>query len=176
MAKISFLKSQKIELRRYWLGCLVEFASGSKVLEFENSNGNDTYSFLKQCEKNIYFSEAGEDEAFFKSDNLESIQLCTIHSTKGLAYPMVILANSDKNIYSQIQSDSIESNSFTLQNGEQKLVTAFGVDDYEPLCFRLLKQIDKLKHMAECKISDNVSTCFTFMFPFFQTSFKSVKL
>ena len=30
MAKISFLKSQKIELRRYWLGCLVEFASGSK--------------------------------------------------------------------------------------------------------------------------------------------------
>ncbi len=122
-----------------------------KVLEFENSNGNDTYSFLKQCEKNIYFSEAGEDEAFFKSDNLESIQLCTIHSTKGLAYPMVILANSDKNIYSQIQSDSIKSNSFTLQNGEQKLVTAFGVDDYEPLCFRLLKQIDKLKHMAEKK-------------------------
>ncbi|NCB14456.1 MAG: hypothetical protein EOM78_22980, partial [Erysipelotrichia bacterium] len=54
-----------------------------KVLEFENSNGNDTYTFLKQCEKNIYFSEAGEDEAFFKSDNLESIQLCTIHSTKG---------------------------------------------------------------------------------------------
>ena len=32
MAKISFLKSQKIELRRYWLGCLVEFASGSIYL------------------------------------------------------------------------------------------------------------------------------------------------
>ena len=31
MAKISFLKSQKIELRRYWLGCLVEFASGSTI-------------------------------------------------------------------------------------------------------------------------------------------------
>ncbi len=30
--------------------------------------------------------------------------------------------------------------------------------------------------IAQCKISDNVSTCFTFMFPFFQTSFKSVKL
>ena len=122
-----------------------------KVLEFENSNGNDTYTFLKQCEKNIYFSEAGEDEAFFKSDNLESIQLCTIHSTKGLAYPMVILANSDKNIYSQIQSDSIKSNSFTLENGNKKLITGFKVDDYEPLCFRLLKQIDKLKHLAEKK-------------------------
>lgn len=123
-----------------------------KVLEFENSNGNDTYMFLKQCEKNIYFSEVGEDEAFFKSDNLESIQLCTIHSTKGLAYPMVILANSDKNVYSQIQSDSIKHNSFSLSsNNEKKLITGFKVDDYDPLSFRLLKQIDKLKHLAEKK-------------------------
>ncbi|OCL90850.1 UvrD-helicase domain-containing protein [Arcobacter porcinus] len=123
-----------------------------KVLDYEYSNGNDTYMFLKQCEKNIYFSEAGEDEAFFKSDNLESIQLCTIHSTKGLAYPMVILANSDKNVYSQIQSDSIKHNSFTLvSNNEKKLITGFKVDDYEPLSFRLLKQIDKLKHLAEKK-------------------------
>jgi ATP-dependent exoDNAse (exonuclease V) beta subunit len=123
-----------------------------KVLEFENSTGNDTYMFLKQCEKNIYFSEVGEDEAFFKSDNLESIQLCTIHSTKGLAYPMVILANSDKNIYSQIQSDSIKHNSFTLvSNNQKKLITGFKVDDYEPVSFRLLKQIDKLKHLAEKK-------------------------
>jgi ATP-dependent exoDNAse (exonuclease V) beta subunit len=65
---------------------------------------------------------------FFKSDNLESIQLCTIHSTKGLAYPMIILANSDKNVYSQIQSDSIKSNSFTLKNGDKKLITGFKVD------------------------------------------------
>ncbi|MDX4051038.1 UvrD-helicase domain-containing protein [Aliarcobacter skirrowii] len=122
-----------------------------KVLEYENSNGNDTYTFLKQCEKNIYFSEVGEDEAFFKSDNLESIQLCTIHSTKGLAYPMVILANSDKDIYSQIRSDSVKNNSFTLQNGEHKLVTGFSIDGYDPLCFRVLKKIDNLKHLAEKK-------------------------
>ena len=36
-----------------------------------------------------------------------------------------------------------------------------------------MKNMDK---NTSCKISDNVSTCFTFMFPFFQTSFKSVKL
>ena len=123
-----------------------------KALEHESINGNDTYNFLKQCEKNIYFSEAKEDEAFFKSDNLESIQLCTIHSTKGLAYPMVIVANSDKNVYTQIQSDNIKSNSFTiLDTNEKKLVTGFKVDGYEPLAFRLLKQIDKLKHLAEKK-------------------------
>jgi ATP-dependent helicase/nuclease subunit A len=105
------------ELQNYFSDCEQRKANLDKflfkVLDYENSNGNDTYMFLKQCEKNIYFSEVGEDEAFFKSDNLESIQLCTIHSTKGLAYPMVILANSDKNVYSQIQSDSIKSNSFT---------------------------------------------------------------
>ena len=65
---------------------------------------------------------------------------------------MVILANSDKNVYSQIQSDSIKHNSFTLvSNNEKKLITGFKVDDYEPLSFRLLKQIDKLKHLAEKK-------------------------
>ena len=123
-----------------------------KAIEFENINGNNTYNFLKQCEKNIYFSEVGEDEAFFKSDNLESIQLCTIHSTKGLAYPMIILVNSDKNIYTQIQSDSVKHNSFSLtQTNEKKLITGFKVGEYEPLCFRLLKQIDKLKHLAEKK-------------------------
>ncbi len=144
------------ELQNYFSDCEQRKANLDKflfkVLDYENSNGNDTYMFLKQCEKNIYFSEAGEDEAFFKSDNLESIQLCTIHSTKGLAYPMVILANSDKNVYSQIQSDSIKSNSFKLvSNNEKKLVTGFKVDNYEPMCFRLLKQIDKLKHLAEKK-------------------------
>ena len=36
--------------------------------------------------------------------------------------------------------------------------------------------LKKLNEYNGCKISDNVSTCFTFMFPFFQTSFKSVKL
>lgn len=33
----------------------------------------------------------------------------------------------------------------------KKLITGFKVDEYEPLCFRLLKQIDKLKHLAEKK-------------------------
>src|SRR5574344_2846663 len=65
---------------------------------------------------------------------------------------MVILANSDKNVYSQIQSDSIKNNSFTLvSNNEKKLITGFKVDNYEPMCFRLLKKIDKLKHLAEKK-------------------------
>jgi len=65
---------------------------------------------------------------------------------------MVIVANSSKNIYKQMQSDSIKSNSFTLSNtNEKKLITGFKVSNYEPLCFRLLKKVDKLKHLAEKK-------------------------
>lgn len=122
------------------------------AMEYERNNGDDKYGFLKLIEKNIYFSDVKENEAFFKSDNLESIELCTIHSTKGLAYPMVILANTDKNVYLQIQSDSIKYNSFSMaKNNSKKLVAGFKIKDYEPLAFRVLKQIDKLKHLAEKK-------------------------
>lgn len=63
-------------------------------------------------ENAIYFSEAKEPEAFFKSDNTKSVEICSIHSTKGLAYPLVLLANSDKGLYSQITSDSLKHNNF----------------------------------------------------------------
>ncbi|WP_151943463.1 hypothetical protein, partial [Aliarcobacter butzleri] len=46
------------------------------------------------------------------------------------------------------------------------------VAEYIATTFNLGSQSFEI--FALCKISDNVSTCFTFMFPFFQTSFKSV--
>lgn len=98
----------------------------------------------------IYFSEAKEDEAFFKSNNTKSIEICSIHSTKGLAYPLVLLANSDKTLYSQITSDALKHNNFTL-NKEKKEIVGFKINDYTPLSHRVLKAIDKLKHLAEKK-------------------------
>ena len=119
-------------------------------MEYQNSNESSLYRFLKLLENAIYFSEAKEDEAFFKSDNTKSIEICSIHSTKGLAYPLVLLANSDKGLYSQITSDSLKHNNFTL-NGEKKEIVGFKINGYEPLSFRVLKEIDKLKHLAEKK-------------------------
>ncbi|NPA60509.1 MAG: UvrD-helicase domain-containing protein [Epsilonproteobacteria bacterium] len=119
-------------------------------MEYENSNESNLYSFLSLIENAIYFSEAKEDEAFFKSDNTKSIEICSIHSTKGLAYPLVLLANSDKGLYSQVTSDSLKHNSFTL-NGVKKEIVGFKVNDYTPLSHRVLKEIDKLKHLAEKK-------------------------
>lgn len=119
-------------------------------IEYENSDEINLYRFLSLLENSIYFSEAKEDEAFFKSDNTKSIEICSIHSTKGLAYPLVLLANSEKKLYSQITSDLLKHNNFTMQDTKKEIV-GFKVQDYTPLSHRVLKEIDKLKHLAEKK-------------------------
>ncbi len=119
-------------------------------MEYQTANETNLYKFLKLLENAIYFSEAKEDEAFFKSDNTKSVEICSIHSTKGLAYPLVLLGNSDKGLYSQITSDSLKNNNFTL-SGEKKEIVGFKINKYEPLSLRVLKEIDKLKHLAEKK-------------------------
>ncbi len=119
-------------------------------VEYQDSNETSLYRFLSLLENSIYFSEAKEDEAFYKSENTKSIEICSIHATKGLAYPLVLLGNADKGLYSQITSDSLKHNNFTL-NGVKKEVVGFKINDYDPLSLRVLKQIDKLKHLAEKK-------------------------
>ena len=118
--------------------------------EYENSSESNLYKFLSLIENAIYFSEAKEDEAFFKSESTNSIEICSIHSTKGLAYPLVLLANADKGLYSQITSDALKHNNFTLRN-EKKEIVGFKINEYTPLTHRVLKKIDKLKHLAEKK-------------------------
>lgn len=118
--------------------------------EYEASDETNLYKFLTLIENSIYFSEAGDDEAFYKSENSKSIEICTIHATKGLAYPLVLLGNSSKGLYSQVQAESIKHNSFIL-NGQKKEIIGFKINDYVPLCLRALKEIDKLKHIAEKK-------------------------
>jgi len=118
--------------------------------EYQSANESDLYKFLSLLENSIYFSEAKENEAFFKSENSRSIEICSIHSTKGLAYPLVLLANSEKALYSQITSDALKHNNFTL-DGEKKEIVGFKINSYEPASLRVLKQLDKLKHLAEKK-------------------------
>ncbi len=118
--------------------------------EHEEGSESNLYKFLSLIENAIYFSEAKEDEAFFQSDNTKSIELCTIHSTKGLAYPFVLLGNADKGLYSQVTSDALKHNNFTM-SGEKKEIVGFKINDYVPLSHRVLKEIDKMKHLAEKK-------------------------
>jgi len=122
-----------------------------QAIEFEMHNSSDLYKYLDELQKNIYFKNVKEDEAFYKAENLESIEICTIHSTKGLAYPMVILAQSEKNLSSNASGDmGLSFNSFSIQ-GKQYTAVGFKIDEYEPLVYRTLKEISKEKHKAEKK-------------------------
>jgi ATP-dependent exoDNAse (exonuclease V) beta subunit len=66
-----------------------------------------------------------------------------------------LLANADKKLYSQISSDALKHNNFTLLQEDnqsvKKELVGFKINKYVPLSHRALKQIDKLKHLAEKK-------------------------
>ncbi len=123
------------------------------AIEYETNEANDLYSFLEELERNIYFNdEIKEDEAFYKSENVESVELCTIHSTKGLAYPMIILAQSEKGLHHNATGTmGLSFNTFTLNEKERYSAVGFKIREYEPLIYRILKQIGKNKHEAEKK-------------------------
>jgi len=122
-------------------------------LEFETGDNNDLDNFFKIFEESIYFNEVEEEEAFYKASNLESIELCTIHSTKGLSYPMVILAEAQKGLKTQSSREMIKYNQFTLNNNDNKKLVLVGykIGKYKPLALRLLSSINELKHIAEKK-------------------------
>jgi len=119
-------------------------------IEFEQGSETTLVHFLEIVENAIYFSESKEDEAFFTSEKTNAIELCTIHATKGLAYPMVLLANTHKSLYSQVTSESLKHNNFEMA-GERKEIVGFKIGDYIPLSYRVLKELDKRKHLAEKK-------------------------
>lgn len=98
--------------------------------EYEDGSEANLYKFLALIENAVYFSEAKEDEAFFQSDNTKSIEVCTIHSTKGLAYPLVLLGNADKSLYSMITSDTLKHNNFKIYE-ENKEIVGFKIN-YTP--------------------------------------------
>jgi ATP-dependent exoDNAse (exonuclease V) beta subunit len=126
------------------------------TIAFEQNIPNDLFAYLSDLERNIYFlKDIKEDEAFYQSSNVESIELCTIHSTKGLAYPMIILAQSEKGLHANASGEmGLSFNSFAIN--EQGTVSdysaiGFKIDEYEPLIYRALKKISINKHEAEKK-------------------------
>jgi ATP-dependent exoDNAse (exonuclease V) beta subunit len=129
-----------------------------QIIVYESGNDVNIWNYIKELERLIYFAkDLKEDEAFYKSDNVESIELCTIHSTKGLAYPMVILAQSEKSLHANSSGDmGLSFSTFTLnQNNNNNIDTysavGFKIGAYEPLIYRILKQISRNKHEAEKK-------------------------
>ena len=123
----------------------------SSAIAHESVHGYDLESFVYKLEQNIFHAQGEEEEAFYRSTTAGSIELCSIHSTKGLAYPMVIVVDSAKSLISQVTTETIKFNSFKDTLGEKYNLVGFKMGNYEPIAMRLLKEVDKRKHMAEKK-------------------------
>lgn len=121
------------------------------LISYENVHGYDLDGYVYQLEQQIFHAESDEEESFYRSTTAGSIELCSIHSTKGLAYPMVIVADTAKSLVSQVTTETIKFNSFKDTMGDKHNLVGFKVGEYEPLAMRLLKEVDKRKHMAEKK-------------------------
>jgi ATP-dependent helicase/nuclease subunit A len=123
----------------------------SSAIAHESAHGYDLESFVYKLEQNIFHAQNEEEEAFYRSTTAGSIELCSIHATKGLAYPMVIVADSAKALTSQVTTEVIKFNNFKDTMGDKYNLVGFKLGEYEPISMRLLKEVDKRKHMAEKK-------------------------
>jgi ATP-dependent helicase/nuclease subunit A len=123
----------------------------ASAIAHEGVHGYDLDSFVYKLEQHIFHAQSEEEESFYRSTTAGSIELCSIHATKGLAYPMVIVADTAKALTSQVTTETIKFNSFKDTMGEKYNLVGFKMGDYEPISMRLLKEVDKRKHMAEKK-------------------------
>ena len=116
----------------------------SEVINLQNKYNYDKKKVLEVLEEN--FLNAEEQNAFFDSDNAGVVELCSIHYTKGLEYPLIILTSAHKDLANQ--GDKIFS--FEKFN-KDKFVFGTKVNDYSPLARRVASHISKLKHLEEKK-------------------------
>ena len=123
----------------------------ASMMDYESFHGYDLDGFVYKLEQNIFHTQGDEEEAFYRSITAGSIELCSIHATKGLAYAMVIVADTAKALTSQVTTESIKFNSFKDTMEDKHNLIGFKVEEYEPLSMRLLKEVDKRKHLAEKK-------------------------
>jgi len=108
--------------------------------------GADLKGFVRELERCIHDEAIGEDEAFVAEEGTGSIEIRTIHSAKGLEWPLVILANAGRSFMGRQPSESLVFDRY--ERGE---VVGFKVGDYTPLAYRFAKARSKAKHIAERK-------------------------
>ena len=118
---------------------------------FEAEYGYDLPRFVETMRQAIFFEEAETEEARYHAPGRESVELCSIHATKGLAYPMVILADGAKRLSRQSDTEGIKAGTFRDESGREHTLLGFKLGDYAPLAYRVLREVNRAKHMEEKK-------------------------
>ena len=118
-----------------------------EVITLNQKYNYDKRKVLEILEDN--FLNGDTQNANFKSDSSNAVELCSIHYTKGLAYPLVILTSAHKDISNQ--GDKVFSFDKFKDSSKENFVFGMKIDNYSPISQRLASKIKKLKHLEEKK-------------------------
>lgn len=142
--------SKLLHVYRYLEGYEQRAANIEKLInmayDFETTKGSSLNAYVYELENCIHNEDISEDEAFVIEDGVGSIEIRTMHSSKGLEWSMVILGSTNRSFMGMQPSEDLVFDTF---NGQE--LVGFGVGDYKPLVYDFIKERTKLKHLAERK-------------------------
>lgn len=118
--------------------------------QFEADNGSDLKGFVKELERFIFIGGSEEGAALYEAPGRNSVRLSTIHSVKGLEYPMVIFVQCVKNLKSQQDRETFKHAS-VLMGGEFHYTMGFKISDNKPLSYDFASAVSGMQHMEEKK-------------------------
>lgn len=114
--------------------------------EYSAHSGSDFNGFVEELESFIHNENISEDEAFVVVDGVGSIEIVTMHGSKGLEWPMVIIGSMNRSFLGMSKQETLVYDRF-----EEKELIGFKIGDYEPLVYRFIKDRINQKHIAERK-------------------------
>ncbi|MDD3596500.1 UvrD-helicase domain-containing protein [Sulfuricurvum sp.] len=114
--------------------------------EYSTHSGSDFKGFVDELEAFIHNENVSEDEAFVIEDGVGSIEIVTMHGSKGLEWPMVIIGSMNRSFLGMSKQETLVYDRF-----EEKEMIGFKIGDYEPLVYKFIKDRINQKHIAERK-------------------------
>ena len=119
----------------------------SEVITLQKRNDYNDYTVVSILEENFHFGEM--TTAMYDSPSANSIELSSIHYTKGLAYPMIIVADADKNI-GKLADYTLNYEKFVYDDKECFAI-GFKIGDYSPLARKVATSVELTKQLSEKK-------------------------
>ncbi|MBU2647766.1 UvrD-helicase domain-containing protein [bacterium] len=122
------------------------------AIAFENEHLYDPKRFIADLETSIFYSDdADEDMAPFDADGMDSVILTTIHASKGLQYPMVLMPQMTTNVLRAGGSESFKFGKAFLSDQDSINMIGFKVNGERPIAYNLSSAISTRQDLEEKK-------------------------
>ncbi|ADR34367.1 UvrD/REP helicase [Sulfuricurvum kujiense DSM 16994] len=114
--------------------------------EYSTRMGSNLKGFSDELEAFIHNENVIEEEAFVIEEGVGSIEIVTMHGSKGLEWPMVIIGAMNRSFLGMSKQETLVYDRF-----ENKELIGFKIGEYEPLVYKFIKERINQKHLAERK-------------------------